>query len=157
MKAIQAPGLLATLLCFGLASIALAQEKKSAPPAPRFGITADLETYPQGSAKQALQSVAKALDRKRIEYILAHLSDPAFVNEQVEAFGGKFDALVQETTKHFADNPKQTQEFRKFLTQGEVAESGTSATVTLKDVPNRQVTLRQIEGRWFINNEIEKK
>jgi hypothetical protein len=149
--------MLACLLGLSMISVAAAQEKKPVQPMPRFGITADLETYPQGSAKQALQSVAKALDRKRVEYILAHLSDPTFVDEQVQKFDGKFGDLVQETVKHFADNPKQTQEFRKFLTQGEVAESGASAKVTLKDVPDRAINLRQIEGRWFIMNDNEKK
>jgi len=147
----------ACLLGMSMIPLAAAQEKKPVQPAARFGITADLETYPQGSAKQALQSVAKALDRKRVEYILAHLSDPAFVDEQVQKFDGKFNDLVQETVKHFADNPKQTQEFRKFLTQGEVAESGASAKVSLKDVPDRQISLRLIEGRWFIMNDTEKK
>ena len=146
-------GLLSGLLCVCLASMAAAQEKKPGPPPARFGITPDLETYPQGTAKQTLQSIAKALDRKRIEYVLAHLTDPSFVDEKVDSLGGKFDVLVQQTADHLNEDPKKTQLFRKFLTAGEVTESGTTAKVTHKDAPGRQVTLRQIEGRWFIQNE----
>src|SRR5207245_5080159 len=90
-------GLLSCLLCVCLVSVAAAQEKKPGPPPARFGITADLETYSQGTAKQTLQSIAKALDRKRIEYVLAHLTDPSFVDEKVDSLGGKFDVLVQQT------------------------------------------------------------
>ena len=146
-------GLLSCLLGVGFVSVTMAQEKKPVQPPARFGITADLETYPQSTAKLALQSIAKAFDRKRVEYVLAHLTDPAFVDEQVDKLGGKFDTLVREVSDHLNDEPKRTQEFRKFLTQGEVTESGTGATVTLKDVPGRRVTLRQIEGRWFIMND----
>src|SRR5260370_9757301 len=116
-------GMLACLLGLSMISQAAAQEKKPVQPAARFGITADLETYPQGSAKQALQSVAKALDRKRVEYILAHLSDPAFVDEHGQKFDGKFNDLVQEPVKHFAHTPKQTHQFRKYLTHAEEPKS----------------------------------
>ncbi|MFL5339623.1 MAG: hypothetical protein ACJ8F7_05585 [Gemmataceae bacterium] len=146
-------GLLSGLLCVCLVSVAATQEKKAGPPPVRFGIAPDLETYPQGTAKQTLLSIAKALDRKRVEYVLAHLTDPSFVDEKVDSVGGKFDVLVQQTADHLNEDPKKTQLFRKFLTQGEVTESGTTAKVTHKDAPGRQVTLRQIEGRWFIQNE----
>src|SRR5947207_361812 len=96
--------LLACLLGLGLAGLAAAQEKKPAQPATRYGVTADLNTYPQSSAKEALRSVAKALERKRVEYVLAHLTDPAFVDDKVDALGGKFDELVREVNTHMNDD-----------------------------------------------------
>src|SRR5260370_8617357 len=96
-------GMLACLLGLSMISQAAAQEKKPVQPAARFGITADLETYPQGSAKQALQSVAKALDRNRVEDILAHLTNPAFVYAQRQNFDGKFTDLLTQPSKPFAN------------------------------------------------------
>ena len=49
--------LLACLLGLGLAGLAAAQEKKPAQPATRYGVSADLDTYPQSSAKEALRFV----------------------------------------------------------------------------------------------------
>lgn len=137
-----------------LGSIAVAQEKKSDLP-PRFGVGGDLENYPQTSAKQTMISIGKALERKRVDYLLAHLCEPGFIDDKVKEFGGRFSELITEVTNHLSDDPKRTQELKKFLTQGEVAESGTSAKVTLKDVPGRQLLLRQIDGRWYMQNDAD--
>jgi hypothetical protein len=134
---------------------ATAQDKKAETPPARYGVTADLQTYPQVSAKQALASVAKALERKRVEYVLAHLANPDYVDETVQRLGGRFDELVREVATHLADNPKETQGFVRILKEGTVEETGTSAKATHKDVPGRQITLIQRDGRWFMNNENE--
>jgi hypothetical protein len=136
-------------------TVAAAQNNKPAAAAARYGITADLETYPQVSAKQTLSSVAKALERKRIEYVLAQLANPEYVDDAVQKFGGKFDELVRESATHLADNPKETQALVRILKEGTVDETGTSAKATHKDVPGRQITLIQKDGRWFMNNENE--
>ena len=131
-----------------------AQEKKAEPPAPRFGVKADLEAYPQGSAKEVMKSIATALERTRTDYILAHLTDPVFVDSRVKEFKGDFEGLVRDTEEHLAD-PKRRQEFLRFLKEGTVEESGTTAKVTLKDVPKKQMSFRQTGGRWFLENESE--
>ena len=41
------------------------------------------------------------------------------------------------------------------MKEGNVEETGTSAKATHKDFPNRQITLTQKDGRWFMNNENE--
>ncbi|HLW68760.1 MAG TPA: hypothetical protein VKS79_25805 [Gemmataceae bacterium] len=143
------------LVCvFAVGTAAWAQEKKAEPPPPRYGVKADLEAYPQGSAKEAMKSIATALERTRVDYILAHLTDPLFVDSRVKEFNGNFEGLVRDTEEHLAD-PKRRQEFVRFLKEGTVEESGTSAKVTLKDVPKKQMTLRQSGGRWFLDNESE--
>lgn len=133
---------------------AVAQEKKAAPAA-RHGVSADLATYAQSSAKEAVASILKAVERKRIDYLLAHLAEPTFVDAKVQELGGKFDELVREVTDHFNNDPKRADEFKRFMKEGTVEEAGTTAKVTLKDAPSRQVTLRQIEGRWYMNNDVE--
>jgi hypothetical protein len=145
-----------TALTLGLLIVLVGagQEKKPVPKA-RYGVAPDLETYPQATAKQALGSILKALDRKRIDYLMAHLAEPGFVDQKVQALGGRFDDFVREVTDHFNDDPKRTEEFRRFLREGAVDETGTTAKVTHKDVPTRQITLRQIEGRWYMNNDVE--
>ena len=148
-------GVLTFALGFLVVALATAQDKKADAPTARYGVAADLETYPQVSAKQALASVAKALERKRVEYVLAHLANPEFVDESVQRLGGKFDELVREVGTHLADNPKETQAFFRLLKEGNVEETGTSAKATHKDIPGRQIALTQKGGRWFMNNENE--
>ena len=46
--------------------------------ATRFGVASDFSSYPQATPKEALSSVLKAIDNKRIDYLLAQLSDPLF-------------------------------------------------------------------------------
>jgi hypothetical protein len=134
---------------------AAAQDKKAEAPAARYGIAADPETYPQVSAKQTLASIAKALERKRIEYVLAHLTNPDYVDDAVQKLGGKLDELVAAVGAHMADHPKETQALIRILKEGAVDETGTTAKATHKDVPGRQITLVQRDGRWFMNNENE--
>src|SRR4051812_1621842 len=50
-----------------------------APAAVRFRVTPDLKAYPQGTAKEALASVLEAVKKKRIDYLLAQLTDPEWV------------------------------------------------------------------------------
>ena len=62
-----------------LAAPAFGQQKKPEPP-PHFGVPAETEFFPQDSPKQALASIAKAIDAGRFEYLLAHLVDPAYTD-----------------------------------------------------------------------------
>ena len=51
----------------------------------------DLKTYPQATAKEALASVLKAVEAKRIDYLVAQLADPAYIDDRVQRlYGGKF-------------------------------------------------------------------
>ena len=47
----------------GWAAGAWGQQDKEAKPATRYGIVADLDTYPQNTPKAALDSAIKAIDR----------------------------------------------------------------------------------------------
>ncbi len=61
----------------------------------RYGVAGNLEFYPQSSAKDALASAAKLLEKKRYSYILAHIVDPAFVDDRVAKKAAKLSAAVE--------------------------------------------------------------
>lgn len=124
---------------------------------PRFGIEADLDKYPQKTFKDTLRSVLKAIDEQKINYLMAHLGDPAHVDKLVKDHGGRFDLVVKETTEKLAANSETVKELRRFLAEGEWSESGETATAKHKDIKGRQVFLRKIGSRWFLEDRKEVK
>jgi len=139
------------LLLLGAAEVS-AQAPKQAPP-PRYGIEANLRDYSQETPKDTLASVLRAIERGRINYLLAQLADPAFVDQRVKTvYGGDFDELVRETTAKLADNPTAVKELQRFLKEGEWEGGENSANAKLKDVKDRQVLFRKIGTRWYLEN-----
>jgi hypothetical protein len=65
--------------------LASAQLPSADEPPPKFGIPPLSGMYPQTSAKAALESAVKAIDRGRYDYIVAHLLDDAFVEGRIAA------------------------------------------------------------------------
>lgn len=129
---------------------AVAQDKVETPPA-RYGVNADLRRYPQTTPKETLASVLTALDKKRVDYVLAHLTDPAYVDERVKA-RGSFDAFVKEVRDKLADNPDAVKDLRRFLKEGEWDAAEDKASAGLKDVKDRRVHFRKIDNRWYFEN-----
>jgi hypothetical protein len=140
-----------------VAGVALAQAPKEDSLNRRYGIDANLRHYPQTTPKEALASVLQAIDRNRIDYLVAHLVDPQWVDERVQRPGSSFETVVQETTAKLADNPDAVKELRRFLKEGEWDAGDTTASASLKDVKNRRVYLRKVENRWFLENRQEPK
>jgi hypothetical protein len=129
-----------------------AQAPKEAPPK-RYGIEASLRDYPQETPKETLASVLFAIDKGRINYLLAHLADPAFVDQRVkQVYGGNFDELVRETTDKLTGNPDAVKELRRFLKEGEWEATEGTPSVKLKDLKGRQVFFRKIGPRWYLEN-----
>jgi len=123
-------------------------------PPKRYGIEADLDNYPQEMPKTAFESVLKAIDNKKIDYLLAQLTDPAWVDKWVQqVHRGKFEAMVRETTELLSKDPTVIKELHRFLREGEWTEDGGRATVSLKDVKDRRVFLRKVEARWYLEND----
>src|SRR5688572_19821532 len=100
---------------FLLAAPCLAQERILNP---RYGFEVNFAFYPQKTPQEAIASITKAIDNKRIDYMLAHLADPVFVDETVAGYknsivkGGEkakeflaFDRLINETSQYFLDDP----------------------------------------------------
>jgi hypothetical protein len=117
----------------------------------RFGVAADLKAYPQDSPKAALASVLKAIDGGKIDYVLAQLTDPKFVDERIKrVHAGKFELQVAET-KGKLDAPAVKQ-LRKFAAEGEWESDEDRAVVRLKDDADRIVAFRKVGDRWYLEN-----
>ena len=139
---------------WGLIGVSVAWAQQAKQPPARYGIEADLDNYPQAEPKAALASVLKAIDQKKIDYLLAQLSDPQWVDERVQkVHGGRFEELVKETAAKLASDPTEVEELRRFLREGTWTENDSEVQVSLKDVPDRQVFLRKIGSRWYLENQ----
>ena len=135
-----------------IATISAVAQKKEPPPPPRFGIEADLEIYPQDTPQASLASVLKAIDAKRFAYLAAHLSDAETVDKRVNELGGKFESYVKLVTDRLSDDPEAVRQLRRFSSEGEFNVSGDAATVSHKEIKGRQVFLKKIGGRWFLED-----
>jgi hypothetical protein len=118
----------------------------------RYQTEAKLEDYPQDAAKKTLESVIKAIGASKIDYVLAHLADPKFVDARVSVLNDDFDALVKETTNYLANDPTILKELKRFAKEGEWEEGDGSASVYLKENKDRRAFMKKIGNRWFLEN-----
>jgi len=118
----------------------------------RYGIDTDLDNYPQAMPKETLESILKAIQIKKVDYLLAQLADPAYVDKRVkEVHGGKFEDMVKETTTKLIDDPETVKMFRRFLKEGEWENAEDASSAKLKGVKER-VFFRKVGGRWFLED-----
>jgi hypothetical protein len=146
---------MAVTLLLGVAWVAglAAQAPPEVKATKRYGIEPDLDKYPQTMPKEALESVLKAIANNRIDYLLAQLADPEWVDQRVKTVhNGKFADLVEETTNKLSHDRTSVKEIRRFLHEGTWDITDATASAQLKDVPNRRLYLRKIGGRWFLEN-----
>ena len=134
-----------------LAFLLIAAEEKIKP---RYGVEA-IDKYGQKTPKDTLRSVLAAIEAKRVDYVLAHLADPAFVDERVKQTGGRFEIMVKETTQKLDADPESLRELRKFLSDGEWKEDGNNTSANCPDVKGKQVYLKKIGDRWFFMNRVK--
>jgi hypothetical protein len=154
------PVMAVVLLALGYAG----QQEGTDPLAKRYGYEVEPAKYPQGSPDVALKSVLRAIDDRRIDYLMAQLADPAFVDKKVgeykAAFQGPeparitlaFDRLVKETARYFRDDPGVVRELRRFARDAEWKLEEPTAIASVKGLPGRQVFMRKVQGRWFLEN-----
>lgn len=117
----------------------------------RYGIAADLATYPQGTARQALASALEAIDAGKFDYLVAQLADPSFVDDRVKrVYGGRFEEQVQDTRERL--DPSTVKLLRRFLEDGKWDVDEKTATARLEGVGDRVVRLRQKGGRWYLEH-----
>ena len=137
-------------------------EPKKVPP--RYGFVYNPGLYPQKKPQDAIQSVIKAIDAKHVDYLLAQLAEPKFIDAQVaeyKASGAKgdeeartyvaFRRLVADTVDYFVGDPLLVKELRLFARDAKWEIDEGVATGTLKGSP-RKVFLKQIGDRWFLEN-----
>jgi hypothetical protein len=131
----------------------------------RYGFDVNLDLYPQKTPQETLLSISKAVANQRVDYMLAHLADPRFVDEAVvkyintmrqgsepaKAFAA-FDQLVRETSHYFLEDPTILKELRAFAKDGDWEINDSQAVGSLKTIQGRKVFLRKLEDRWFLEN-----
>lgn len=152
-----------TLIVLVAASAAQDEVKKKSPP--RFGFNVDETTFPQDTPAKAMQSIALALDRKKVDYLLAHMADPTFVDSMVERYKvdfpqakeeGKrllaFERLVRETTQYFENDPLIVRDLRVFAKVENWDSKDDIAIGIVEELPARRVFLRKVGERWFLEN-----
>ncbi len=116
----------------------------------RYSIALDLPTYPQGTAKETLASVLKAIEAQRVDYVVAQLADPAFVDERVKRlYGGRFEEQVADSRARL--DPLTVKLLRRFLKDGEWQENKERVRVRLKD-EERCLYFKKVKSRWFMEN-----
>ncbi|MFN4259042.1 MAG: hypothetical protein ACK4RK_07065 [Gemmataceae bacterium] len=140
------------ILASFLPILAFGQDKKPEVTTKRYGIDVDLKFYPQDTPQQTLASILKAVERGRLNYVLAQLADPKFVDERVRLAGGDFDVVIQEAKTKLADDPATVKLLQRFLKEGDWQVADTAAMASLKDVNNRFLFMKKIGDRWFMEN-----
>jgi hypothetical protein len=118
----------------------------------RFDQALDLKKYPQDTPKNAATSFIKAIEHKDIEYLLAQLAEPTFVDQRVKDNGGKFEVLVQEAKAKLADDPAALKLLQRLAKEGDWKIEGDRAILSLEGAPDRQVLLVKRKDRWFVEN-----
>jgi hypothetical protein len=117
---------------------------------PRYGVAPDPKMYPQGTAKETLASVLKAIEARRVDYVAAQLADPAFVDDRVKRlYGGRFEEQVEDTRGRL--DSRTVKLLQRFLKEGDWQEDKERVTVRLKD-NERRLSFRKVEDRWFLEN-----
>src|SRR5947209_5976667 len=74
-------GLLLSLVSLALVNAGAAQDQDKL--GKRYGLDVNPGFYPQKTPQEALLSIAKAIESRRLDYLLAHLADPRFVDDTV--------------------------------------------------------------------------
>jgi hypothetical protein len=123
-------------------------EKAGVKDGPRYGVALDLAAYPQGKPQETLASVLKAVENKRLDYVVAQLSDPAFIDARVKTFGGRFADQVEDTRARL--DPATVKLLQRFLKDGEWRVADKEAMVVLKDMKDRFLFLEKNGDRWFL-------
>src|SRR5688572_19621470 len=113
----DAKGVLAALFVLALACAAPGQEQPAGKLVKRYGHEFSPNLYAQKTPEETMQSIVRALDTGRIDYLVVHLADPSFVDPRIadyKAFykGGDegrvvlaYERLVRETMLHFREDP----------------------------------------------------
>ncbi len=138
------------------------QDKASA----RFGIDANLDRFPQKTPRETLASVLRAIDEKRVDYLLAHLADPDFVKAKLNVLKAQlpasvkpesrdavaFQQLVKATAEHFKDEPTRVKYLARIAKSGSWLPAKTGFVATLATIPGHKVYMKKIDARWFLED-----
>ena len=117
----------------------------------RYGIALDEASYPQNTPENLRVSLLKALNADKIEYLLAHLAHPLFIDKNVrEVHEGNFSGQVAETREKLKKGLKSPLE--TLLKDGKLEASEKSASIkdpTLKDFI---INMKLENNKWYMEN-----
>jgi len=140
-----------TVALFATSGALWAQPVKG-PRGERYGISAIRDVYPQSTPQETLASVVKAIDGRRMDYVLSQLADPDYVDQRVrDVHNGRFSGMVDEATDKLAKDPGTVNRFRRYLKEGEWDVQDSTASVRLKDRPD-VVAFRKVGQWWYLDN-----
>jgi hypothetical protein len=118
----------------------------------RYEQAVDLKKYPQASPKEALASFIKCINNKDIEYFVAQVAEPKFVDQRVKDLGGHFEEVVKEARQKLVDDPATLKLLGRLAQEGEWKTEDDRATVSLTDVPDKAVHFVKNGSRWYVEN-----
>lgn len=152
------------LICAVFLSVAFLHAQDNTEATKRYGFPLNVERFPQAKPQEALQSIIKAAQENKVDYLLAQLAEPSFVDKRVaenaQLFQGKeeakkvlaFDLLVKQTTEHFRDDPTLVRELKKISEDGEWNIENDQGVARFALLPGRAVYMKQVMGRWYLEN-----
>ncbi len=145
-----------------LAACAHAQDAPLPKLEQRYGFSLS-ESYPQKTPQETMKAIVRAFDSDRVDYLLAHLVDPAFVDGKVAEYKKgfpatldertrtllAFDKLLREVKAHFREDPILEKEIRTFARKAEWKEDGETRVGTLEKT-SRKIVMKKSGERWFM-------
>jgi hypothetical protein len=144
-----------------LASLVSGQEPSKSK---RFEIDQDLDRYPQNTPQLAMKSIAKALLERKLDYLLAHLAEPTFVDARVKDHAKHykgpakaveivaFHDLVNEFADHLRRDPTIVEELYRYAKEGKWEIKENTASASLPDVASRRANFIAIKKQWYLLN-----
>src|SRR5262245_30553229 len=124
----------------------------------RYLIAPNLELYPQDTPENALASAIKAIQEKKFDYLLAQLTDPEFVDRQVQQHAearkshqgseklkevAAFDEFVKEVTTHLTEDPTLLKDLKR-IAKGEWERGDTTASAATKENKDKRAYFRKV-------------
>jgi hypothetical protein len=125
-------------------------------PAVVDGKVAERATALESEVEKELATLRAAQRRNPGAYPAEELlppTPPEFAERvRAEATARAFRAVVKSVADTLNESPENARLLAKFAREGEVAESGAAATVSLKAGTAKKVFLKQEGGRWFVED-----
>ena len=114
----------------------------------RYGIVADLETYPQAHPQQTIRSVMKASLSGHLDYMMAQLLEPSQVDAKLKR---NTSALRRLTSKSTPEGRKRiATALRRQLEEGTWLITRRYAWAEVDGLPG--LSLEKIGDRWYMHN-----
>lgn len=117
----------------------------------RYGIAVDDAAFPQNTPENLRKSLLKALESDKIDYMLAHLAHPAFIEKNVrEVHEGDFSKQVSETKEKLKNGLKTPLE--TLLKTGKLESSEKAGTIKDPALKDFVIHMKLENNKWYMEN-----